>query len=65
MVNAWEFKQTTDADLRQMLRADHRPLTHPAAIRRWAKANGVQIADRGRLPDVVRRAYLAAKGYAV
>ena len=30
------------------------------AIRRWAKANGFQVGDRGRISDTVRSAYRAA-----
>lgn len=31
-----------------------------AAIRTWAKANGHQVADRGRVPESVLQAYAAA-----
>lgn len=32
------------------------------AIRDWARANGYEVSDRGRLPSAVREAYAAAKG---
>lgn len=37
----------------------------PAAVREWARAQGLQVSDRGRVPaDLVRR-YLAETGTAV
>jgi hypothetical protein len=40
----------------------HRPRsrTETAAIRDWAKASGMKISDRGRVPAVVFRDYQAA-----
>jgi hypothetical protein len=32
----------------------------PAEIRDWAKANGIAIGDRGRIPTHIRDAYLSA-----
>jgi hypothetical protein len=40
------------------VRSDGTP--SPAEIRGWAKANGIGISDRGRIPSQVRDAYLAA-----
>lgn len=31
-----------------------------ALVREWAKANGFQVADRGRISEAVRNAYRAA-----
>ncbi len=33
---------------------------HTGAIREWAKANGQQVSERGRIPDSVNAAYNAA-----
>jgi hypothetical protein len=33
-----------------------------AAIRQWARSNGHQVSDRGRIPASVRSAYEAARG---
>lgn len=33
-----------------------------AAIRAWARENGYEVSDRGRLPGAVREAFAAAKG---
>ncbi|NLT25522.1 MAG: Lsr2 family protein [Microbacteriaceae bacterium] len=33
-----------------------------AAIRKWARANGHEVADRGRIPQAVIDAYEAAQG---
>ncbi|WP_062304621.1 histone-like nucleoid-structuring protein Lsr2 [Demequina subtropica] len=33
----------------------------PAAIRAWAKENGVDVPERGRIPSKVREAYDAAQ----
>jgi hypothetical protein len=32
----------------------------PATVRRWARANGHEVKDRGRVPDAVISAYLAS-----
>ncbi len=32
----------------------------PAAVRSWARANGHEVKDRGRVPDAVISAYLAS-----
>lgn len=32
-----------------------------AKIREWARANGYEVADRGRIPDEIREAYKADK----
>lgn len=33
---------------------------NPATIRRWARANGIPVGDRGRIPSEVRYAYTAS-----
>ena len=35
-------------------------LPEPRAVRAWAKLNGIQVPERGRVPEDVLRAYLAA-----
>lgn len=35
---------------------------HPSDIRAWAKENGHNVPDRGRVPAMVREAYIAAQG---
>jgi hypothetical protein len=32
----------------------------PATIRAWARANGLAVSDRGRIPESVRAAHAAA-----
>ncbi|MFD0635495.1 histone-like nucleoid-structuring protein Lsr2 [Catenulispora yoronensis] len=34
-----------------------RVLGDPAAVRNWASGRGMQVADRGRLPDAVVKAW--------
>lgn len=34
----------------------------PSHMREWARANGFQVSERGRVPEEVRRAYSAAQG---
>lgn len=34
----------------------------PAEVREWAKANGHEVSDRGRLSTEVRAAFTAATG---
>jgi hypothetical protein len=34
----------------------------PAEVREWAKANGHDVKDRGRLSAEIREAYTAATG---
>lgn len=36
--------------------------TDPAAIRAWARENGHEVTERGRIPATVRDAYYAATG---
>jgi len=54
------------AGRRQHRRAS-RPRRDPAAtaetatIRQWARATGIAVPDRGRLPDKVRQAYYGAR----
>ncbi|WP_027661742.1 Lsr2 family DNA-binding protein, partial [Salinispora mooreana] len=61
------------AEVRQELRAGRRESSassrnrrqgagERAAIRKWAQANGYQVADRGRIPREVREAYATATG---
>jgi hypothetical protein len=38
----------------------HDSATNPATIRRWAKANGIPIGDRGRISTDIRDAFTAA-----
>lgn len=38
-----------------------RPTSDAAAIREWAKANGVEVPSRGRIPATVTEQYRAAK----
>ena len=33
---------------------------HPVRVREWARANGHQVSDRGRVPQVIQDAYDAA-----
>lgn len=35
-----------------------------AEVREWAKANGLTVAERGRLPQSVKEAFTAATGRA-
>lgn len=61
------------AEVRQELRAGRRESSASSrnrrqgagervAIRKWAQANGYQVADRGRIPREVREAYATATG---
>jgi len=43
-----------------LLVAPPAPGPSPAEVRAWARANGIAVPDRGRLPDAVRQACLAA-----
>ena len=36
--------------------------TSPKAIRAWAKANGLEIGDRGRVKAEIRNSYLEEHG---
>lgn len=36
-----------------------------AAIRAWAKQQGIQLSDRGRIPDLIVAQYNAAAGHAI
>lgn len=35
---------------------------HPAEVRKWARDNGIEVNDRGRIPESVLAAYRAAHG---
>ncbi len=37
------------------------PASELGAIREWARANGHQVSDRGRIPAEIREAYEAAR----
>jgi hypothetical protein len=40
-------------------RATNRPLYAPSAVRRWARGEGIEIGQRGRIPAEVVERYLA------
>ncbi len=47
---------------RRAARAKSGGSTDTAVIREWARQNGHQVSDRGRVPATVVEAYRAAKG---
>ncbi|AQX17043.1 hypothetical protein BKM78_00095 [Tessaracoccus sp. T2.5-30] len=36
-------------------------IVSPAKIRDWARTNGYQVSDRGRIPAPIKQAWLAAR----
>lgn len=47
-------------DSRASAKADNAAPADPAAVRRWAKANGIEVGDRGRIPRALIDQYLSA-----
>lgn len=39
-----------------------RPKRSTQHIREWARANGMEVSDKGAIPNEVRQAYVAANG---
>ena len=59
-VEEWKARRVSGRRIRRRAGAAPRTASDTQKVREWARANGYEVSDRGRIPASIREAYDAA-----